>query len=118
MQHMAVQRVMLNLLYQREAFALIHGEVHQDVFRMRRVDQITQFARGNFQALGFGLATVDHRRDAAGFTELLGTSATTERAWKRVQGNRFHFSFVRRRLFQLSTLNSNNELTDELLWIA
>ena len=68
---------------QRETFALIHGQVHEDVFGVRLMNQIAQLAGGNLEILGFGLAAVDDRRDAAGFTELLGTGATTERAIAR-----------------------------------
>ena len=64
-QHLAVERVVLDFLHQREAFGArvaFHGQIHEQIFRGGMVDQILEFLRADFEVLRLGLAAINDRR--------------------------------------------------------
>ena len=62
MQHLAVERVVLDILHEREAFGArvaFHGQIHEHVFGDGMVDQILEFLRADFEVLRPGLAAIN-----------------------------------------------------------
>ena len=72
-QHLAVERIVLDFLHEREAFGarvVFDGQIHEQVFGGGMVDQIAEFLRADFEVLRLGLAAVNDRRHAAGAAQL------------------------------------------------
>ena len=94
MQHGLRQRMMLDFLEQREALGpgvALDGEIDEQVFRDGMVDEIFKFLGADFQALRFGVAAVDHGRNAPLGAEFFGPGSASERTGSGVQWYRFHF---------------------------
>jgi hypothetical protein len=61
-QHLAVERVVLDFLHQREApgaRVAFHGQIHEQIFRGGTVDQILEFLRADFEVLRLGLTAIN-----------------------------------------------------------
>ena len=87
-QHLAVERVVLDFLHEREAFGarvVLDGQIHEQVFRGGMVDQIAEFLRADFEVLRLGLAAINDRRHAAGAAQLLHFAPSHLRARIRFQ---------------------------------
>jgi len=81
---------MLDFLHQREALGagiLVDGQIHQEIFRNRVMQQIGDVVINDFKVLGLGLAAVDGGWHATGSTKFLNCTALHEGARKRFQWN-------------------------------
>ena len=86
MQHFAAHRVVLDFLHEREALGLgiaLHGQVDQEVFGNRVVDEVADLLGIHLEVLRLGLATINRRRHTAGRTEFFDFTALNESARKR-----------------------------------
>ncbi len=124
-QHLAAQGVVLDFLHQGEALGagvVLDGEIHQQVFRNGMVDQVLHFLGVDLQVLGRLLAAINDSGDAPGVAQFLDSAPARLRAGKCIQWYRFHFFKLFRRFRRTDQLvrpplNSNSEVTDELLLI-
>ena len=72
MQHLAAERVVLDVLDEREALGarvLFHGQIHQHVFRGGMVDEFRKVVINHFKVLRFDLAAINGRGHTAGAAE-------------------------------------------------
>ena len=77
-QHLAVERMMLDFLHQREALGarvVFHGQIHEHIFRNGVVQQVGDFLGVDLQVLRRGLAAVNGGGHAAGGAEFLDFGA-------------------------------------------
>ena len=92
-QDLAVERVMLDFLDEREALGagvIFHGQIHQQIFRSGMVDEVADFLRVDFEVLRLGLAAVNDRRHATRVAQFLDSAPTHLRPRIRFQWHRFH----------------------------
>ncbi len=72
-QDVAVQRVMLDFLDEREApgaGVIFDGQIHQQIFRDGMVDEVAEFLGVDLEVLGLGLPAVNDGGHAPGGTQL------------------------------------------------
>ena len=89
MQHLAAERMVLDLLHQGQALGAassLIGQVHQQIFRNGMVDQVLHLLGVDLEILRLGLAAVNDGGNAAGRAKFLGSSARGP----AVRGNAFN----------------------------
>ncbi len=77
-QHLAVERMMLDFLHQREALGagvVLDGQIHEHIFRNGMVEQVGKFLGVDLQVLRRGLAAVNGGGHAAGRAEFFDFGA-------------------------------------------
>ena len=78
-EHVAVQRVVLDFLDQREAFGpgvAFDGQVHQEIFRGGMVDEVAELLGAELDVLRFGLLAINDGGNPPGGTQFPGPVAT------------------------------------------
>ena len=87
MQHLAAERVMLNIANERQALAVpfVNRKINQQNFRMRGMDHVFEILRRDFEVLRLIMAAVNHGRNAAIRTHFLHPGAFLQFAWERAQ---------------------------------
>ena len=82
-QHLAVERVMLDFLHEREtpgARVAFHGQIHEHVFGNGMVNQITEFLCADFEVLRLGLAAINDGGHATRTAQLFHFAPAHSRA--------------------------------------
>jgi hypothetical protein len=119
MQHLAAQRVVLDLLHQSQALrpgVILHRQVHQDDLGGGMMDQVLQVDLFDLEVLGAGLSSVNHGRHTPGCPYLLRSDPARGRPGICRQWYRLHRSNSQRGtpVQARPPLNSNSEVTDKL----
>jgi hypothetical protein len=91
------KRVVLHILHQGETCRLgivLNREVHENDLGMSRVNQCIKLVSIQLKILRRIMPAVDHGRNPASRPNSSGSFAASQRAWMRVESERFHVQVV------------------------